>query len=128
MALGAAPRLLYDAFVRLRGEYRAEALGKRATPRTEDAARARQNNVFIFAKIITGVTLGLVALVLLLVLILPICFSVLLFDWLRQMNDPESVREVSREEYLRSARPAAGCTASDLSLAKENTDCPTMNE
>jgi hypothetical protein len=84
--------------------------------------------VFIFAKIITGVTLGLVALVLLLVLILPICFSVLLFDWLRQMNDPESVREMSRQEYLRSARSAAGCTASDLSLAKENTDCPTMNE
>jgi hypothetical protein len=73
--------------------------------------------VIIFAKIITGVTLGLVALVLLLVLILPICLSVLLFDWLRQMNDRESVREVSREEYLRSARPAAGCTASDLSLA-----------
>ena len=45
---------------------------------------ARRVEVIILAKIITGMMLGGLGLVLLLVLMLPICFSVVMFDWLRQ--------------------------------------------
>ena len=40
--------------------------------------------MIVFAKIVTGVMLGGVALVPLVVLMLPICLSVMMFDWLRQ--------------------------------------------
>jgi hypothetical protein len=40
--------------------------------------------MIVFAKVITGVMLGGVALVLLVVLMLPICLSVAMFDLLRQ--------------------------------------------
>ena len=45
---------------------------------------ARRVEVIILAKIITGMMLGGLGLVLLLVLMLPICFSVVMFDWLQQ--------------------------------------------
>ena len=48
------------------------------------AAKTRRDDMIVFAKIITGVMLGGVALVSLVVLMLPICLSVMMFDWLRQ--------------------------------------------
>ena len=61
----------------------------------ELAASTRRNDVISSpAKIITGVMLGGVSLVVLVVLMLPICLSVAIFDWSRQSVSDSASRKL----------------------------------